>query len=43
MQSFSDITHSIRKAHSLSYQADIFPILLPTTFVKEASTIAEAG
>ena len=28
--------------HSLSYQAEIFPIFLPTTLVSDASTIAEA-
>ena len=27
--------------HSLSYQAEILPIFLPTTLVSEASTIAE--
>jgi len=30
------------KPHSLSYQAEIFPIFLPTTLVKDKSTIAEA-
>ena len=31
------------KPHSLSYQAEILPIFFPTTFVKLASTIDEAG
>ena len=43
MNIFHNITHPIRKPHSLSYQAEIFPILIPTTLVKDASTIDEAG
>ena len=31
------------KPHSLSYQAEIFPICLPIVFVRLASTIAELG
>ncbi len=30
------------KPHSLSYQAEIFPMFLPTTLVKEESMIADA-
>ena len=38
----STISHILfEKPHSLSYQAEIFPMFVPTTFVKELSTIAE--
>ena len=32
----------LEKPHSLSYQAEILPMLFPTTFVRDASTIADA-
>ena len=35
-------TFYLENPHSLSYQAEILPIFLPTTFVKLASTIEEA-
>ena len=36
------IRDRLEKPHSLSYHAEIFPILLPITLVREASIIADA-
>ena len=44
MLTYLAISHILfEKPHSLSYHAEIFPILSPITFVKDASIIADAS
>jgi hypothetical protein len=39
---YSAMSHILfENPHSLSYQAEIFPIFLPTTLVSDESTIAD--